>query len=92
MSVALQTQYNRVYDRKIDITIPTCNILGVEIAAIDMDWMMKFIDRNIKDLSGDYCCVSNVHTIITASENPEYLKVQNGGAIALQPLLLWQYG
>lgn len=63
--------------------IPTCNILGIEIAAINMDWLLDFTEKNLKDLSGDYCCVSNVHTTITASENQDYLKVQNGGVIAI---------
>lgn len=76
--------YNKDFKRKIDIMqIPTCNILGIEIAAINMDWLLDFTEKNLKDLSGDYCCVSNVHTTITASENQDYLKVQNGGVIAI---------
>ena len=70
--------------RKVDKSqIPTCNILGVNIAAIDMDWLLKFTNENIKVLSGDYMCVSNVHTTITAFENSDYLDVQNGGIIAI---------
>lgn len=63
--------------------IPTCNILGVNIAAIDMEWLIDYLNRNIKMLSGDYICVSNVHTTVIASEDPEYLKVQNGGIMAI---------
>ena len=69
---------------KIDKSgIPTCNILGVYIAAIDMEWLVAYINSNIKLLSGDYICVSNVHTTVTAYEDPEYLKVQNGGIMAI---------
>lgn len=63
--------------------IPTVNILGVDIAAIDMDWLIKFTQENIKELSGDYICVSNVHTTVMVSEYEEYKAVQNGGILAI---------
>ena len=63
--------------------IPACNILGVDIAAIDMQWLLNFLDENIRDLSGDYICVSNVHTTVTAYEDEEYRKIQNGGILAI---------
>lgn len=56
--------------------ISTCNILGVNIEAIDMQWMVDYLDSNIRLLLGDYICVSNVRTTVTAYEDPEYLKVQ----------------
>lgn len=52
---------NMGFKHKVDKNIiPTCNIMGVNIAAINMDWLLKFTDCYIKDLSGDYMCVSNV--------------------------------
>lgn len=76
--------YDGGYQRKIDkAQIPTCNILGVEIAAINMDWLLDFTEENIKDLSGDYMCVANVHTTVTAYEDPEYRAIQNGGIMAI---------
>ena len=75
---------NKNYERKIDKSqIPTCNILGVEIAAINMDWLLKFTDKYIKDLSGDYMCISNVHTTVTAYEDLKYRIIQNGGIMAV---------
>ncbi len=72
------------YIRKIDKTqIPTCNILGVEIAAIDMQWLVDFTRDNIVNLSGDYMCVSNVHTTVMSSEDNEYCSIQNGGIMAI---------
>lgn len=72
------------YERKVDKSqIPTCNIMGVNVAAIDMKWLLDFTEQNIKDLSGDYICVSNVHTTVIAFEDPEYLKVQNGSIMAI---------
>lgn len=72
------------YIHKVDKSkIPTCNILGVDIAAIDMEWLLDYLINNIHDLSGDYICVSNVHTTVTAYEDDEYRKVQNGGIMAI---------
>lgn len=75
---------NKSYERKVDKSqIPTCNILGVEIAAINMDWLLQFTDKYIQDLSGDYMCISNVHTTVTAYEDLEYRTIQNGGIMAV---------
>ncbi len=63
--------------------IPLCNILGVEIAAINMDWLIDFTSKNISQLSGDYMCVSNVHTTVMSYEDPEYRAIQNGGIMAI---------
>lgn len=63
--------------------IPVCNIMGVNIAAIDMNWLIDFTRQNIKKLYGDYCCVANVHTTVTAWEDKEYCEIQNESAIAI---------
>lgn len=76
--------YNENYRRTVNkVDIPTCNILGVNIAAIDMQWLLDYLNKNIGDLSGDYMCVSNVHTTVTAYEDEEYRKIQNGGIMAI---------
>lgn len=64
-------------------SLPVCPILGVQIAAIDMPWLLDFTRRNLKLLSGDYICVSNVHTTVTAFQDPGYMQVQNGGILAI---------
>lgn len=63
--------------------IPTCNILGVNIAAINMQWLLDYTEKHIKELSGNYCCVSNVHTTVMSYENSDYCSVQNGGIMAI---------
>lgn len=63
--------------------IPTCNILGVNIAAINMLWLVDFTTKHIKELAGNYMCVSNVHTTVTAYEDLAYRDVQNGGIMAI---------
>lgn len=72
------------YIRKVDKNqIPVCNILGVNIAAINMSWLLKFTDKYIRDLSGDYMCISNVHTTVLSMEDVSYCSVQNGGIMAV---------
>lgn len=74
----------RTYAHKVDKSkIPVCNIMGVNIAAINMEWLLDFTYKNIKDLSGDYCCVSNVHTTVTSFEEKSYCAVQNAGILAI---------
>lgn len=78
------TVYNKSYKRTVDKSaIPICNILGVDIAAIDMNWLVDYLNHNVKNLSGDYICVANVHTTVTAYEDQEYCKVQNSGIMAI---------
>lgn len=61
----------------------TCNILGVNIAVTNLNETVNYIQENLDDLKGNYICVSNVHTTVTAYEDEEYRKIQNGGALAL---------
>lgn len=73
-----------VFEQEINKSyIPICSILGVNIAAINMKWLLDFTDRNINELTGEYMCVSNVHTTVTAFENEDYRAVQNGAIIAI---------
>lgn len=75
---------NSTFEHKVDKSlIPTCKILGVNVAAIDMQWLLDFTDKNIKDLSGDYMCASNVHTTVTSWEDKEYCAVQNNGIMSI---------
>ena len=78
------TAVKQEFIHKVDkAKIPICNILGVDIAAVDMVWLLDYLNDNIHALSGDYICVSNVHTTVTAYEDVEYRKVQNGGIMAI---------
>ena len=37
------------YQRKVDKSlIPTCNIMGVNIAAINMEWLLEYLKKNLK--------------------------------------------
>lgn len=76
-------QQNR-YQRKVDKSrIPTCNIMGVNIAAINMKWLLEYLTKNLADIKGDYICVSNVHTTVTSYDSDSYCAIQNGGLMAI---------
>ena len=60
-----------------------CNILGVNINVTNMQETVEYIENNIKDLKGNYICVSNVHTTVMSYEDEEYKKVQNSAIMAL---------
>ena len=65
------------------VGLKKCNILGVNIDVTDMNNAVAFIEENLKDLRGDYICVSNVHTTVMAHDDDSYMSIQNGGAMAL---------
>ncbi len=72
------------YKRKVNKNeIPTCDVLGVHIAAVNMNWVLEYLRKNILDIKGDYICVSNVHTTVTSYEDSKYLDIQNNALMAL---------
>lgn len=72
------------YEHRIDKSlIPTCNIMGVNIAAINMKWLLEFTDKYLRNLSGDYMCVSNVHTTVMAYDDIRYCEIQNSGVMSI---------
>lgn len=73
-------EYKRKVDKRL---IPTCNIMGVNIAAINMEWLLDYIEKNLSKIKGDYICVLNVHTTVTSYEDATYCKIQNGGLMAI---------
>ena len=60
-----------------------CDILGVWIAAINMESALGYILKNLEFLSGKYICISNVHTTIMSYENDDYCEIQNEAVLAL---------
>ena len=61
----------------------TCSILGVNIAAVNMAQTLQLLQQNLESWRGEYICVSNVHTTVTAYQSPEYRAVQNGAVMSL---------
>lgn len=55
----------------------------MNIVVTDMDKTLRLIEEKLEDWRGKYICVANVHTTVTAHEDPDYQKVQNGAVMAL---------
>ena len=54
--------------------IQETSILGVNIAVTNIDEILKFLSENMKEVSGNYICVSNVHTTVLSYEDSDYKK------------------
>ena len=61
----------------------TSDILGVRVAVTDMEKTLALVESQLENWRGEYICVANVHTTVTASEDKDYLKVQNGAVMVL---------
>lgn len=44
---------------------------------------LRLVEENCEAWRGKYICVANVHTTVTAHDDPTYLRVQNGAVMAL---------
>jgi len=76
--------YRSDFCRKVNkSTIPTCTILGTEILVGNMQWLVKYLTDNIKELCGDYLTITATNEIIMAYEDPEFFKCQNGGVMSI---------
>ena len=60
-----------------------CPVLGVNVAVTDMNKTINFFTDNLEDLRGQYVCVSNSHTVVTAADDSDYMAVQNGACMVL---------
>ena len=63
--------------------IRTCRILGVNICATDMQETVRYIMEGLRELSGGYICLCNVHTLIMASDDSGYAAIENGAVLTL---------
>ena len=58
-------------------------IIGVPISAVNMNDCVNNIFEDFDNTRGRYICVSNVHTVVVAHDNPVYLKVQTDSFMSL---------
>lgn len=65
------------------LSFNTCNIMGVDVAVSDMEKTIRLIDSHLESWRGEYICVANVHTTVTAYEDEVYRNIQNGAVMAL---------
>lgn len=60
-----------------------CKILGVNFNVTNPGTVAAYICSYIDRLRGKYVCMCNVHTTVTAVENKDYLRIQNGAIFTL---------
>lgn len=68
---------------KLEQSLKTCNILGVNINVTNIKDTVETISKNLQLIKGDYICVSNVHTTVMSYENETYKSIQNSAFMAL---------
>ena len=64
-------------------TLTYCPILGVNINVTDMDACVEYLSAELNNLRGQYVCVANVHTTVTAYRDEHYRQIQNAAAMSL---------
>lgn len=62
---------------------PVCPVMGVNVAVLDLPAAAALLEAHVDDWRGRYVCVTNVHTAVTAHEDPAYRAVQNGAVLVL---------
>ena len=61
--------------------LPYTEILKTNINVTNIDEAVGYIDKYLEQMRGEYICISNVHTTVTAYRDEEYRKVQNGSIL-----------
>ena len=67
-----------------------CRVLGVNFAVSNVENAVLYVKSHLKEFAGKYICYCNVHTTVEASEDAEYLGIQNGSALTFpdgQPIV-----
>jgi N-acetylglucosaminyldiphosphoundecaprenol N-acetyl-beta-D-mannosaminyltransferase len=59
------------------ITIPTVNILGVEVSAINMEMALHTIEERISQREPHYVCVTSVHGVIESQRDETLRRIHN---------------
>ena len=72
---------------RIPNRIKECRIMGVDIACTSMNHLLRTIKDRLPELSGNYICATNVHTIVTAYRDEFYRKVQNDAFMRLPDVM-----
>lgn len=74
--------------------LPYTEILKTKINIFTMQGAVEYLDSHLDELRGEYVCISNVHTTVTAYRDEAYRAVQNGSALNMpdgKPLSIVQH-
>lgn len=61
----------------------TSEIMGVNVAVTNMEKTTALICDKIEEWRGEYICVANVHTTVTAYDDSTYRRIQNDAVMVL---------
>ena len=76
--------YRPDYKRKVNkAELPTCTILGTEVVVGNIKWLVEYLTKNIKELSGDYLTITATNEIIMAYKDDKFFKCQNSGVMSI---------
>ena len=76
----LINQESSYLSASFDTLRTTCTVLGIHYTVSTPGQAALYILDHLEDLKGQYICFTNVHTTVTAKEDPSYLAIQNGSA------------
>jgi N-acetylglucosaminyldiphosphoundecaprenol N-acetyl-beta-D-mannosaminyltransferase len=65
------------------LTPNSANVLGVRVSAINMDLAVRITEQWIDAGRPGYVCVTGVHGVMEAQNDPEFLRILNHAAISL---------
>ncbi len=60
-----------------------CKILNTYISAVNMPETVAYLTGHLEELRGQYVCVANVHTTVTAYRDRAYRRIQNESALTI---------
>lgn len=66
-----------------DPRLARTDVIGVPITATNMGECLAYIGENLDAMRGEYICVSNAHTCVTAHDDPAYWRAQAESAMSL---------
>ena len=81
--MALTETKPRGYTPGLTAPFPKCRILGVDIAATNNEECAAYVIDNIRSLTGQYICFSNVHTTVMSNEDGAYRTAQNSSYLSV---------
>lgn len=61
--------------------IQRCNILGVQVSAINMEQAISFVEYAIAKEKSEYICVTPAHSIMDCQGNEELIRIFNGSGL-----------
>lgn len=63
--------------------VPRANVLGVGVSALNMQEAVRLCDEHLRSGARGYICVTGVHGVTEAQDDPEFRKIQNASFLTV---------